>query len=73
MITSLITNVHVYGQCREYVGVHELYIRGDEHGSDSHYPVFHYQNGGVYGVSRYDYAYARVPLFRVYVNVHGFP
>lgn len=36
----LSANVHVYGKCQEYVGVHELLIRVHEHGSGSHFLVF---------------------------------
>ncbi len=73
MTTLFIINGHVYGICQVYVGGHELYIRVHEHGNDNRFSVFHYQNGRVYGVSRYGYVCARVLLFRVYVNVHGLP
>ncbi len=67
------TNVHVYGKCLEYVHEHELLIHVHEHGSDSHFLVFHHQNGSVYGVRRCGNAYARVQLIRVHVNVHALP
>ena len=73
MTTLFSTNVHVYGKCRVYVGVHELLVRVHEHGNDSHFLVYHHQNGCVHGVSHCGNDYARVQLIRVHANVHALP